>query len=305
MAFRRSRVARRCLVSVPVVLMFAVAACSDDDSASPPATLRVTTAASGETTAATTTAATATGTGTSGPSSSASSSSAPGSSTTIATTPTTIKGSGTIVSRDYPLENFTGVDAASGFVVTITHAEIFHVTVKADDNVFDRLIVDVMDDHLRLGVAPNTTLQNVHLEATVTMPELESLETSGAVEATVNGFTSVVDRSVDASGASQVGVDASFAAKGLELTAGGGSQLTFAGRADEVTLELSGGSVLDGKALATGDFSAELSGGSEATITVNTSIDNVELSGGSRLTYSGSPRLGDVETSGGSTVEKG
>ena len=57
------------------------------------------------------------------------------------------------------------------------------------------------------------------------------------------------------------------------------------------------GGILDGKALTTGIFTADLSGGSEATITVLTRIASAQLSGGSQLTYSGSPSLGTVDTS--------
>jgi hypothetical protein len=286
--------------------LLVLAACNDDDDTATPATLRpsdsvATVAATTVTTAtpastdpgATTTATTAATTA------------ASASSTTVPGTPTTLTGSGNVVEREYPLADFTDVDASSSFTVAITRADAFRVAVKADDNIFERLVVEVVDGTLRIGVAPETTLRNVHLEATVTMPELSSLEASGGVTATLTGFASTVDRSLELAGASTVTAAAPFAAEDLEVDAAGGSTVTLTGTATEATVQLSGGSELDAAALTVDTAEFELSGGAEATMTVTSSIESAELSGGSQLTYLGTPALGSIETSGGSQVSAG
>jgi hypothetical protein len=306
----RSRPGRRTL-AIAVLGLAALAvlsACDGDDDAAPPATLRpVDTAATVASASTTTTGAgsstTTAGATTTGSATTASTTATSASSSTAPGTPTTIKGSGNVVERDYPLSGFTGVEASSSFTVSITRADDFEVTVKADDNVFDRLVVEIRQGALHIGVAPETTLQDVHLEATVTMPELTSLETAGAVEATVTGFATTVDRSIEAAGASTVTFAAPFAADGLQVEASGGSIVTLTGTANEATVSLSGGSQLDAEDLTADTAEFELSGGSEAEMTVTSTIDTAELSGGSRVTYHGSPTLGAVETSGGSQIE--
>ena len=310
MSLRARPLARVGLALVAGLLV--LAACNDDDDTATPATLRPTETAAtvaaptvGPSTSTTTsTAPAATVTSTVGTVSVVTAAGASTSSTAPAT-PTTLTGSGNVVEREYPLSGFTGIDVSSSFTASITRGDAFRVAIKADDNIFDRLQVDVADGHLRIGVVPNTTLHNVHLEATVTLPELSSLDVAGAVRATVAGFASVVDRSFDASGASSVTAVAPFAAANLTLGGSGGSRYTFTGAAAQANVELSGGSTVDAFALtaATGVF--ELSGGSEASMSVTNSIDSADLSGGSTLTYRGSPTLGSVETSGGSRIQAG
>jgi hypothetical protein len=301
------------VLAVAAAAVLVLAACNDDDDTTTPATLRAndtgstvaaTTVGPSTSTSTTTAAATTTVAGaTVGTVSVVTASSA--SPPTTTPTPTTLTGSGNVVEREYPLTGFDGVDASSSFTVSITRADAFRVAIKADDNIFDRLLVDVVDGHLRIGVLPNTTLQNVHLEATVTMPELASLDASGAVDATVTGFASTVDRTFDATGASSITTAAPFAAGNLGVDAAGGSHVTLTGTATEATVQLSGGSVIDAFALTAATAGFELSGGSEASMTVTQSIDTAELSGGSNLTYKGSPTLGSIETSGGSQIHSG
>ncbi len=301
------------LLAVAVAAIVVLAACNDDDDTATPATLRArdtvatvaATTVGPSTSTSTSTGATTTVAGATVGTVSVVTVSSAASSTTAPGTPTTLTGSGNVVEREYPLTGFQGVDVSSSFTVSITRADAFRVAVKADDNIFERLVIEVRDGALHIGVAPNTTLQNVHLEATVTMPELGSLDVSGAVNATLTGFATTVDRSFEAAGASSITTVAPFAAGHLGVDAAGGSHLTLTGTASQATVQLSGGSVVDAFALTAATAGFELSGGSEASMTVSTSIDTAELSGGSNLTYRGSPTLGSVETSGGSQIQSG
>jgi hypothetical protein len=287
MRFPPRLAARAALVVLAAGLL--ATACSDDDNddASEATLATSTSESSTSTSAATATSVPDTTTGASSTPASAgdtTTTAAPSSSGPPDTTPTTITGSGTVVSRDYPLSGFTHVDVSSAFTVDIAGADTFQVTVEADDNVFDRLVVEVVEGELRIGVANNTTLQNVRLSASVLLPDLEELEVSGAVDATVTPNS----------------------AARLDVEATGASTVTMSGEAEELSIELSGGSTFAGRDLTAVVLTeAELSGGSQAEVTVTSRIDSVEASGGSELVYHGGPEVGEVETSGGSRVEAG
>jgi hypothetical protein len=68
-------------------------------------------------------------------------------------------------------------------------------------------------------------------------------------------------------------------------------------------VDLSSGSQFDFSKFSAQDVTANLSGGSQATVNVNGSL-NADLSGGSQLTYIGDPTLENVETSGGSSIRQ-
>jgi hypothetical protein len=213
-----------------------------------------------------------------------------------------LRGSGNIVTEEMDFADFTAVEAANAFVVDITRSDSFNVTLRVDDNILDLLDVSKAGDTLRIRLKPRASLTNATLEASVTMPELDSLKLSGASKVRLSGFVSTDRIDVEASGASTL--DGDLEAGSVDLEVSGASRVALEGSAGELSISGSGASTLD-----LGDFvidkaEVDLSGASEATVNVGERIDPVDVSGASRLRYVGDPALGDVTTSGGGTVDK-
>jgi len=192
-----------------------------------------------------------------------------------------VVGSGDLVTREEFFSDFTSVDAGSGFNVEISQSSSYSVLVTADDNVMDNIIVSKSGDTLNVGVNWAVSLSSVTLKVKITMPELRSLELSGGAQGKIEDITSSDSISIDLSG---------------------GSQLIGSGEAVDLTLDGSSGSQLDFTDFMVQDASVELSGGSQATINLDGTLD-ADLSGGSQLHYYGDPTLGDIEKSGGSIID--
>ena len=231
-----------------------------------------------------------------------------------------ISGSGNIVTRDFDLSGFTSV-SLSTFSAEITQSETYSVTVRVDDNILDLIDVDATGETLALTHSGKSFKGNVTLEATITMPDIESLELSGAASADLDGFDSLdafeLDLSgassvtgkltagsveIDASGASRVTAD--LAADDVDIRATGASRVTLDGSATNVTVDASGASRIDIEDLEAATGEVELSGASDATVNITDTIDSVDVSGASTLRYLGDPTLGDVSTSGASSVDQ-
>jgi hypothetical protein len=176
----------------------------------------------------------------------------------------TLTGSGKMATRDYAIEDFTGIDAINGFDVTVTGGDAYKVSVTADDNVLDALSVKKAGDTLRLGL-DGSKAQSVHttrLEAAITMPELKAV-------------------SLDS-----------------------GSRLTVAEPAPRgTTLKLTqkAGSHSDLSAMPAQTANVTLVAGSGADINVTEKLDYT-LHSGSQLRYTGSPATGTSKALEGSTV---
>jgi hypothetical protein len=286
---------RRAWIAAVVVVVGVGAGCSgddDDDAAATSSVVATTTTAAG---AASTDPATST---TGGATTTTATTGATSTASVDISTPTTIVASGVPTTRDFPLVDFTGLDV-SVFTATITRGDAFAVSVTADDNVFDRLVVEVREGVLHLGIAEGTTLQGATLSATVAMPEVASVDGSGGAILTVGGFQTDVDRDLELSGASQLTSELRAAA--LTLDVSGGGVATISGRAASLEVDGSGGAIVRALDLPVTDAEVELSGGSQAELTVTGEIA-ADLSGGSELRYAGGAAQGDVETSGGSSI---
>jgi hypothetical protein len=214
----------------------------------------------------------------------------------------TLQGSGNIVTQEMDFADFTAVEAANAFVVDITRSDSFAVTLRVDENVMGLLDVSKAGDTLRIRLKPRSNVTNATLEASVTMPELGGLKLSGASRVYLSGFATSDQVDVELSGASTL--DGGLEAGSVDLEASGASRVALEGSADEMSVTGSGASTLDLKDFVVDTADIDLSGASEATVNVAERIDRVDVSGASRLRYAGDPALGDVTTSGGATVDK-
>jgi len=193
-----------------------------------------------------------------------------------------VVGSGNLVTKEELFTDFTGVDAGSGFNVEISKSSSYSVVVTADDNVMEHTEVSKSGDTLKVGVNWGTSLRSATLKIQITMPAINRIELSGGAQGKVEDFIS---------------------SNPLLVELSGGSQLTGQGSAGELTVDASGGTQLHFADYSVQNSNIELSGGSQATINLDGTLD-ADLSGGSQLYYYGNPTLGHIETSSGSQIHK-
>ena len=214
-----------------------------------------------------------------------------------------VQGSGTLLTENFAASGFDELQVSHGFTVEVVRGEEFEVAVTIDDNVLEYLVVLDRDGVLEIGLnRAISVFGDATLEAWVTLPELRGLTLRGAAHVNLEGFDSVEALTVSASGASSA--TGALITEDATFDLSGASRVELRGRADTVTIEASGASRLELADFTIDDLSSvQLSGASEADVTVTGSLTEADLSGASGLTYGGEPVLGRVETSGASTIE--
>jgi hypothetical protein len=212
-----------------------------------------------------------------------------------------IRGSGELVTRTFDLEGFDAVEASYSFDVEITRDDAFSVEVTVDDNIADRLEVELRRSTLELSLEPGLSISNVTLRAVVTMPELTSVEASGASRIAFEGFDGPIQRfDVRVSGASNARGDLQVDA--LLIDASGASTVELTGRAADLDAEASGASGLELRGLEAVAADLRVSGASRAELTVTDALD-LDVTGVSRVRYAGDPVIGRLDISGASSVD--
>jgi hypothetical protein len=214
----------------------------------------------------------------------------------------TITGSGNIVTQEPAITDFDKVDVSHSFNVEITQADSYNVTIRVDDNLVDRLLVEKQGDTLKIGLKPDFTLRvkNATLEAEVSMPELTALDLSGASFTSISGFSSDEDLVVDVSGASSLQGDIEAGDAGID--ASGASNVRLTGSSGNLKIGASGASSIKLEDFLAGDANIDASGASNVTVNISGRLD-AEASGASNVYYLGNPTLGTIDTSGASNVE--
>jgi hypothetical protein len=224
--------------------------------------------------------------------------------------------------RQFDYSDFTRVEVGHAFDVEITQSASFSISITANDNLFEYLVVTKSGNTLKINLRGGNSYINTTQEARVTMPGLEQLSLSGATRGEISGFSSIGDFNVSLSGASSLDMEGiaaeviNFKLSGAshltgDIVAGGdadvelsgASRVTLAGSASDLRLDASGASNAGLGDFPVDDADINLSGASRATVNLDGRLD-ADLSGASHLEYLGEPTLSNLETSGGSSVSR-
>lgn len=208
-----------------------------------------------------------------------------------------VVGSGTSITESYEFYDFERLDISSSFDVTLRQGPT-KIVVSADDNVMPYVIVEEVDQHLRIGLNRSIRLRNATLKADITMPQVKAISLSGASRLKTIGFE-CTDLSLNASGASRF--EGTLTANAFSLDMSGASRAKLSGAVDSTTAELSGASRAELEELTAGDCDLVLSGASRADVEAMGFV-NANLSGASSVSLNQGAQMGEIKTSGASSI---
>jgi hypothetical protein len=228
-----------------------------------------------------------------------------------------VEGTGPVVSQTYDFTNFENVEISNAFGFDITRSDNYSVTISAHQNLFDHMDIKKSGDTLILRMKPGS-YTNSDTRAVISMPDLRSLNVSGASRGSVKGFKSNNSLNITSSGASQVEVDleagktqaevsgaskltGSLVAQDYSFNISGASTCEISGSAAQGNIEVSGASRFNSQNFKMQNTTVSVSGASTAKIFTSGTL-NIEASGASTVTYSGAPQIKGLNVSGASHV---
>lgn len=193
-----------------------------------------------------------------------------------------IKGSGNIVTRTIDAPDFDRVDAARAVKVVITGKATDKITIQADDNIMEYVVVEAKGG--RLTATIDKSVNNVsNADVTVTVP--------------ANGRI----RALDASSASDI--DAAIETGTCTVEASSASKITLKGSAAECSIDMSSASKLSAAEFTVTDCSVDTSSAAKATVNCTDKL-RAEASSGSSIRYTGDCQTSISKSSGGSVSRK-
>jgi len=145
------------------------------------------------------------------------------------------------VTREEAFTGFDTLDISHGFTVDMRQAEDFSVVIHVDDNVEKYLEVAKRGSTLQISLKPNFILGSATLQAEVTMPALTGLELSGGCHGTVTGFESTKALALDLSGGSHATLTGSAGGVTIDASGGSEADLSGLS-VEDANVEASGGS---------------------------------------------------------------
>lgn len=196
---------------------------------------------------------------------------------------------GGVVTRDYPLSPFTGIDLSGGLEVTVRQGARQAVRVTARRDLLHEVAVEASDG--RLDVSHFRAVAKADpIRVDITLASLKSLDVRAGVVVQLIDLGDRVDRHLSLTGGSSV--SGTLAAASLTLDLQGGAAVQLAGSADSLSVVAAGGVQLRLASLRAATAALDLSGGVNASVHVTDALSPVTLSSGSVLLLTGSPVVG-------------
>jgi cytoskeletal protein CcmA (bactofilin family) len=200
--------------------------------------------------------------------------------------------------RTYDFRNFDELEMGDAFHVDVVAGSSFAVSATGELNDLDDLEIFVEDGKLVARYEKPWRNSRKRMDIEITMPDVEAVEFSGAVNARIEGFENLPEVEFDMSGASKC----NFIGSGREFKfdLSGASQLNLEGAGKYLDGDVSGASQLNAFDLKVEESDLKVSGASNAKICVS-GLLKVDASGASNVRYKGNPTV-DKKVSGGSSV---
>ena len=177
-----------------------------------------------------------------------------------------IEGSGRLTTRVVDVSSFEGIVLAGIGEVFVTQDSVQSVRVEADDNVIDRLILDVREGNLNIGIQ-KASYSHVTIRIRLSMRSVEFLEVAGA-----GSFASVGPLVCDS----------------LTCRIVGAGSMTLSGRATAQLIELQGAGSVHGFNLECSQSRIILSGTGSAEVNVVQRLE-ATITGIGSVVYAGNP----------------
>jgi hypothetical protein len=206
------------------------------------------------------------------------------------------------VKKKFDFSDFSKVSAGWGMYVNVSQGSEYNIEVEADSRDLEVLKVEKKKNTLKFFIDKSNYRKHGDININIKMPVLTDLKLSGGSHGIINMNIASKDFEADLSGGAEL--KGELQCGDISFECSGGSTVTLKGKANNLSARGSGGSEYDLKNFPVKDVNADLSGGSNLTVTSNGTI-NSDQDGGSEIVYYGNAKIGKTDFSGGSGITRG
>lgn len=212
--------------------------------------------------------------------------------------------SGNVTTQDRTVTGYHGLDVSHAFNAYVTFSETEEsIVVEANENLHSVIVVEVRNGILTVKLRDGIHIRwgDNTMNVYITTGYLDEYDASGASDIFLNDPLIADDVVIDLSGASSF--DGDLQVDQVVCDISGASDLNLTGTAAYMRLDASGGSTMKDYLFSVDWFDADLSGASDAYVTINERID-LQASGASDLHYRGNGQINSIDLSGASNIHK-
>ena len=197
-----------------------------------------------------------------------------------------VKGNGNVTVEEREVnEPFSSIRASEGLDVYLTQGNDTQITVEADENLQELILVEVDNDVLKLHTKKNIGRSKAK-KVMVHFKEVSSI--SGSSGSRVKSTNTIIAKHLDVRGSSGSSLNLEVATDVLDCGSSSGSSVKLTGETQRLIADASSGSRIKAQDLMAQKSSVNASSG--ANVSVNTQESLIaKASSGGNITYYGNP----------------
>lgn len=211
-----------------------------------------------------------------------------------------VVGNGNVTTKTVTTQSYDAIKAVGFMDVHLEKGNEGSITVSAEDNLHQYLIIEVKDDVLVVRVKKNVNIKTKKgIHVTVPFQDISkvSLVGSGDVDSKDTINSDELDVSVTGSG------DIILAVEGNAINAKvtGSGDMTLTGNVNDLEVKVSGSGDFKGDRLKSNNTQAYVSGSGDIEINATKSL-KARVNGSGDIEYSGSPETSDTKVVGSGSI---
>ncbi|MRH99349.1 hypothetical protein GH721_02290 [Kriegella sp. EG-1] len=213
-----------------------------------------------------------------------------------------IRASGEVTSLNYSVPEYSKIKISNAFNTYVTFSDTEEsIRIEANENVHERIIVKRDGNSLVIRLKNITNVKgNATLNAYITTKNISEFDLDGASNLILENQWNIENGSIELSGASDF--NGEVVVDRLEVDLRGASTTNIYGNVGSLHADLSGSSDIRDYDLYVENLNLDMSGASEAYLSVNKTID-IEASGASELNFKGDATIDRKKLSGASEIK--
>jgi hypothetical protein len=192
------------------------------------------------------------------------------------------------MSKEYSVQNFSGIYLKGGFKVVLMQGKTAGITVKAkDEEVFEKLDVETWDKELRVEVNRNYMPYD-RIRLYITVVNLEEMKVEGGLNLRSDGYLDLKDVLLHVEGGAKV--DLKLKADDVQVIGEGGVMVDLEGVAKSLNVRVSGAGHVDAEDLKTETVDFRIEGVGTGSVYALETL-NATIEGVGKIRYKGNPKI--------------
>lgn len=212
-----------------------------------------------------------------------------------------VEGNGIMETRSIKTTAYDKIDIRGSMEVFLSQGKEGNITVEAEENVQDFILIESNGEVLTVGFKSNTSLQNImKIKVHVPFQDLSGVSVSGSSNVDSSDIISAktFDLNIKGSGAMSLNLDITK----LNIELGGSGKMELKGVAEDMSINSRGSGKINAEKLICKNVDASISGSGRAIVHAQNNL-KTKIRGSGTVKYAGSPVKVNAKASGSGKTE--